>query len=60
MHIEPVPQEAFPWQVHAPLVGSQLSVFFGSQGTHALPPMPQVATEGALHTPPEQQPLGQD
>jgi hypothetical protein len=60
MHIEPMPQEAFPWHVHAPLVGSQVSVFFPSQGTQALPPMPQVATEGALQTPPEQQPLGQD
>jgi len=59
-HCEPMPQEAFPWQVQAPLVASQPSLFFGSHGMHALPPIPQVAIEGVLQTPPEQQPLGQD
>ena len=60
VHIAPVPQEGFPWQVHVPLVGSQLSFFFMSQGTHAMPPKPQLAADGALQTPPEKQPLGQD
>ncbi len=46
-HWAPVPQEGFPWQVQVPVVGSQLSFFFASQGTHALPPMPQASAEGA-------------
>jgi hypothetical protein len=60
MHCEPVPQEAFPWQVQVPVVGSQVSVFFASQGTHAAPPMPHAVADGVWQTPPAQQPLGQD
>ena len=60
MHCEPMPQEALPWQVQAPVVGSQVSVFFGSQGTHALPPMPHAVADGVWQTPPAQQPFGQD
>jgi hypothetical protein len=60
VHAAPLPQEGFPWQVQVPVVASQPSFFFASHGAHALPPMPQVAAEGALQTPPEQQPVGQD
>ena len=42
------------------MVGSQLSFVFASQATQALPPIPQVSIEGVWHTPPAQQPLGQD
>ncbi len=47
VHAAPVPHDGFPWQLQVPLVGSQVSLFFASQGTHTLPPMPQVAAEGA-------------
>jgi hypothetical protein len=47
VHCAPLPQEGFPWHVQVPLVASQPSLFFASHGTHTLPPMPQVAAEGA-------------
>jgi hypothetical protein len=57
---EPLPQEGFPWQVHAPFVALQPSLIFPSHGTHTWPPMPQAAAEGVWQTPFAQQPLGQD
>ena len=59
-HCAPLPHDGFPWQLQRPVVGSQLSAFLLSQGKQAWPPIPQVAAVGALQTPPEQHPLGQD
>jgi hypothetical protein len=59
-HCAPEPQEGFPWQLQVPVVASQPSLFLASHGWHALPPRPQASMDGVWHTPPEQQPLGQD
>jgi hypothetical protein len=48
-HEGPVPQ----WQVPP----EQVSLSVGSHAVHAPAPVPQVASEGALHVEPEQQPL---
>jgi hypothetical protein len=37
----------------------QLSARAGSQATHAAPPEPHAASEGAVQVEPEQQPFGQ-
>jgi hypothetical protein len=52
----PVAQAAAPLQVQTPAV--QLSPR-SPQSTHAAPPTPHAPTAFGVHTPPEQQPLGQ-
>jgi hypothetical protein len=57
-HIVPAPQIGPAPQRHSPL-SVQLSARAGSQVTHAAPPEPHEAVDGAVQVEPEQQPFGQ-